>query len=142
MTRKIFVNLPVTDLQRSTAFYQAVGAALHPEFSNDTASCMVFSDEIYTMLLTHDKYREFTAKPIADTQATSAVLIALAADSRDEVDDIFGRALAAGGKEARPASDHGFMVDRAFEDPDGHVWEIFWMDMEAAKAAMSAPAEA
>ena len=92
MAKMIFVNLPVSDLARSTAFYQAIGAAKNPQFSDDTASCMVFSETIHVMLLTHDKYRQFTSKKIADAKATSQVLICLSADSRDAVDDVVGKA--------------------------------------------------
>jgi len=142
MAKMIFVNLPVSDLARSTAFYESVGATRNPQFSDETASCMVFSDTIHAMLLTHDKYRQFTPKPIADAHETSAVLIALSMDSREEVDRIADAAEASGGREARASQDHGFMYDRAFEDPDGHVWEVFHMDMEAAARMMAEPAAA
>src|SRR5271169_6970609 len=97
MAKLIFVNLPVTDLARSTAFYEAIGGTKNPIFSDATTSCIVFSETIHAMLLTHDKYRQFTARPIADAHKTSAVLIATSADSRREVDDIVGRAASAGG---------------------------------------------
>ena len=137
MPKLIFVNLPVADLPRARAFYEAVGARNEPMFTDETAACMVFSETIHVMLLTHDKYRMFTTKRIADAHETSEVLIAITLESRSEVDDITGRALAAGGREARPTEDHGWMYSRAFEDPDGHVWEPVWMDEEAAKAAMA-----
>ena len=139
MTRMIFVNLPVADLQKSTAFYEAIGATRNPQFSDDTASCMVFSDTIHVMLLTHDKYRQFTPKPIANAHETSAVLNALSMDSRADVDRIADAAVSSGGREARASQDHGFMYDRAFEDPDGHVWETFYMDMEAAARMTAEP---
>ena len=137
MPKLIFVNLPVADLPRAMAFYEAVGARNEPMFTDETAACMVFSETIHVMLLTHDKYRQFTSKGIADAHETSEVLIAITLESRSEVDDITSRALAAGGREARPVEDHGWMYSRPFEDPDGHVWEPVWMDMEAAKAAMA-----
>ena len=137
MPKLIFVNLPVADLPRARAFYEAVGARNEPMFTDETAACMVFSETIHVMLLTHDKYRMFTSKRIADAHETSEVLIAITLESRSEVDDIASRALAAGGREPRPAEDHGWMYSRAFEDPDGHVWEPVWMDYEAAKAAMA-----
>ncbi len=137
MPKMIFVNLPVADLPTARAFYEAIGARNEPMFTDETAACMVFSETIHVMLLTHDKYRMFTSKRIADAHETSEVLIAITLDGRAEVDDITGRALAAGGREARPAEDHGWMYSRAFEDPDGHVWEPVWMDYEAAKAAMA-----
>lgn len=137
MPKMIFVNLPVLDLPRARAFYEAVGARNEPMFTDETAACMVFSETIYVMLLTHDKYRQFTTKRIADAHETSEVLIAITLDGRAEVDDIAEKAIAAGGREARPTEDHGWMYSRPFEDPDGHVWEPVWMDMEAASAAMA-----
>jgi predicted lactoylglutathione lyase len=139
----IFVNLPVTDLARSTAFYQAIGAEKNPQFSDDTGSCMVFSEAIYVMLLTHDKYRQFTPKKIADAKATSQVLICLSADSRGAVDDRVGKAQAAGGVlDPGPIDDYDFMYGRSFEDPDGHLWGVMWMDVAAATAAQSSIASA
>jgi predicted lactoylglutathione lyase len=138
MPRMIFVNLPVTDLARSTAFYEAIGGEKNPQFSDDTATCIVLSETIHAMLLTHDKYRQFTAKPIADAHATSEVLICVSAESRESVDDIVSKASGAGGvADPSPTQDHGFMYGRSFEDPDGHHWEVMWMDMAAATAAMS-----
>jgi uncharacterized protein len=138
VAKLIFVNLPVSDLARATAFYQAVGASKNDQFSDETASCMVFSETIYAMLLTHDKFRQFTPKKVADAKTSSEVLICLSADSRDEVDAIVGRAPAAGGRvDPGPKQDHGFMYGRSFEDPDGHIWEVMWMDVAAATAAPS-----
>ena len=143
MAKMIFVNLPVSDLVRSTNFYQAVGGEKNPQFSDDTASCMVFSDTIHVMLMTHDKYRQFTSKKIADAKNTSQVLLSLSADSRDAVDEIVGKAQAAGGApDPSPIDDYGFMYGRSFEDPDGHIWEVMWMDAEAATKAHSASAAA
>ena len=139
MPKMIFVNLPVRDLGRATAFYEAVGAEKNPQFSDGTASCMVFSDTIHVMLLTHDKFRQFTPKEIADARATSEVLICISADSREAVDDMVDRAGSAGGAiDPGPKQDYGFMYGRSFEDPDGHIWEVMWMDVEAAKTAMAA----
>jgi predicted lactoylglutathione lyase len=139
MAKMIFVNLPVSDLARSTAFYQAIGGEKNPQFSDDTASCMVFSESIYVMLLTHDKYRQFTSKKIADAKATSQVLICLSADSREAVDDMVAKAQGAGGgADPGPKQDYGFMYGRSFEDPDGHHWEVMWMDVTAATAATPA----
>jgi predicted lactoylglutathione lyase len=124
----IFVNLPVRDLSKSTAFYQAVGGTMNPQFSDETASCMVFSEAIHVMLLTHDKYRTFSQRPIADAHQTSAALIALTVEDRAMVDDIVGLAAATGGvADPNPKQDHGFMYGRSYEDPDGNVWEIIWM---------------
>ncbi len=138
MAKLIFVNLPVADLSRATAFYEAVGARKDERFCDGTASCMVFSDTIHVMLLTHDKFRQFTPKPIADAKRTSEVLICVSADSRGGVDDVVAKAGAAGGvADPGPKQDHGFMYGRSFEDPDGHIWAVMWMDVEAAMAAMS-----
>ena len=129
MSKLLFVNLPVTDLKRSMAFYEAVGAANNPAFTDDTAACMVFSDTIHAMLLTHDKWRQFTRKRIVDAHADAQVLLCLSADSRDEVSALVDRARAAGGTaDPTPVQDHGFMYGRSFEDPDGHIWEVMWMD--------------
>ena len=143
MTKLIFVNLPVTDLARATAFYQAIGAAKNEQFSDGTGSCMVFSETIHAMLLTHDKFRQFTPKKIADAKTHSEVLICLSADSRDAVDDVVSKAKSAGGAaDPSPKQDYGFMYGRSFEDPDGHIWEVMWMDVEAAAKAQSAVAGA
>lgn len=133
MPKMIFVNLPVTDLKRATAFYEAVGAVRNPQFSDETASCMVFSETIFAMLLTHDKFRQFTPKPIADARTSNQVLFCLSADSRSDVDEIVAMASAAGGvADPGPKDDHSFMYGRSFEDPDGHMWGVNWMDLSAA----------
>ena len=139
MSRLIFVNLPVADLPAAKAFYEAIGATNNPMFTDDTAACMVFTDVIHVMLLTHDKFAQFTPKRIADAKETSEVLICVSADSREAVDEITDKALAAGGREPREKQDFGFMYGRSFEDLDGHIWEPMWMDMAAATAAMSQP---
>lgn len=136
MAKLIFVNLPITQLARSTAFYATLGATKNPKFSDETSTCMVFSETIHAMLLTHEKYRHFTSRPIADARATSSALIALTFDSRDEVNVTIDRAVAAGGQaDPNPIQDHGFMFGRSVQDPDGHAWEIFWMDPSAAVGA-------
>ncbi|MDQ4086935.1 MAG: VOC family protein [Pseudomonadota bacterium] len=137
MSKSIFVNLPVADLPRSQSFYEAIGARNDPRFTDESAACMVFSDIIHVMLLTRDKFHQFTPKRIADAHETSEVLICISADSREAVDDITAKALASGGREPREPQDYGFMYGRSFEDPDGHIWEPMWMDVEAATAAMS-----
>jgi uncharacterized protein len=143
MAKMIFVNLPVSDLARSTAFYQAIDAEKNPQFSDDTASCMVLSETIYVMLLTHAKYSQFTTKKIADAKTTSQLALCLSADSRDEVDDTVAKAQAGGGIiDPGPKQEHGFMYGRSFEDPDGHHWEVVWMDVAAATAAKSGTAAA
>lgn len=137
MSRLIFVNLPVEDLGRATAFYAAIGAVRNPQFSDETAACMVLTETIHVMLLTHPKFAQFTPKKIADAHATSEVLLCISEDSRDGVDAITAKALANGGKETGEAQDFGFMYSRSFEDPDGHIWEPMWMDLEAAAQAMA-----
>lgn len=133
MPKMIFVNLPVTDLRRAIAFYEAIGAVKNPQFSDDTASCMVFSEAIYAMLMTHDKFRQFTSKPIADARTSNQALFCLSADSRNEVDDIVAKAEAAGGvADPSPKEEYSFMYGRSFEDPDGHMWGVNWLDMAAA----------
>lgn len=133
MSRMIFVNLPVTDLARSIAFYEAVGATKNPKFSDDTAACMVFSDTIHAMLLTHEKWATFTDRAIPDAHKSAQVLICVSEDSRAEVDAVLDRAGKAGGlADAFAAQDYGFMYSRAYADPDGHIWEVMWMDPAAA----------
>ena len=139
MSKMIFVNLPVADLAAAKAFYEAIGATNNQQFTDDTAACMVFSDTIHVMLLTHEKFAQFTPKPIADAHRTSEVLICISADSRADVDTITEAALVAGGREPRDRQDYGFMYSRSFEDPDGHIWEPMWMDLEAASENMAAP---
>ena len=132
MSKMIFVNLPVRDLKASTAFYTALGGALNPQFSGEKSSCMMFSDTISVMLLTHEHYRQFTQRPIGDARRESQALLALSADSRDAVNATLAQAAAAGGyADPNPAQDHGFMFGRSVEDPDGNVWEIMWMDPAA-----------
>lgn len=130
MPRMIFVNLPVVDLERSKAFYQALGFRNEPKFTNDAAAMMVLSDTISVMLLTHPFYATFTRKPIADAHAGSQVLLAISCDSPAEVDRITDTADAAGGRaDVGPKQDMGAMMyGRSFEDPDGHHWESMWMD--------------
>lgn len=138
MSKLIFINLPVTDLQRSIAFYESVGGVRNPQFSDDTGSCIVLSETIHVMLLTHDKWRQFTSKPIVDAHESAQVLLCLSADSRPAVDEMVENAAAAGTKvDPTPTQDFGFMYGRSFEDPDGHIWEVMWMDLAAAQSAMA-----
>ena len=133
MSKMIFVNLPVTDLPRSVAFYEAVGATRNPMFSDDTAACMVLSDTIHAMLLTHEKFSSFTDRAIPDAKRTAQMLICVSEDSREAVDAVMDRAAGAGGQaDANAPQDYGFMYSRAYADPDGHIWEVMWMDPEAA----------
>jgi len=129
MSKMIFVNLPVRDLKASTAFYTALGGALNPQFSGEKSSCMMFSETIGVMLLTHKHYRQFTQRPIGDARRESQALLALSVDSREAVNATLAQATTAGGgADPNPSQDHGFMFSRSVEDPDGNVWEIMWMD--------------
>lgn len=133
MSKLIFINLPVTDLDRSKAFYEAVGATNNPGFTDETAACMVLSETIHVMLLTHDKWRQFTDRPIVDARQQAQVLLCVSEESREAVIAKVDKAAAAGGKpDPTPSQDYGFMFGRSFEDPDGHIWEVMWMDPNAA----------
>lgn len=129
MAKQIFINLAVTDLQRSMEFYTALGFVNNPQFSDDTGKCMVWSENIFVMLLTHEKFSNFTLKPIADTKSTIAGLFSLSMESLDEVNTMMESGLKAGGIEPTEIKDYGFMQQRTIEDFDGHSWEIFYMDM-------------
>jgi predicted lactoylglutathione lyase len=143
MAQLIFVNLPVRELERSTAFYEALGARLDPRFSNPEASCMVVSETIHVMLLTHDFFGRFTPKAIPDPRLAAQVLLCLSADSRADVDAQVERARAAGGAvDPTPVQDYGLMYGRSYEDPDGHIWEVMWMDVDAFLAAQNGGADA
>ena len=144
MSKLIFVNLPVADLPAARAFYDAIGFTNNPQFTDETAACMVLSDVIHVMLLTHDKWRTFTPKPIPDARESAQVMLCISEDSRAAVDAITEKALAAGGKETADPDDYGFMYGRNFEDPDGHIWAPMWMDMAAAgqAATQAEPANA
>jgi predicted lactoylglutathione lyase len=128
MSSKIFVNLPVKDLKRSMAFYEALGWKHNPQFTDETAASIVISEEIYVMLLTHEKFSQFTTKKIADPSKSAQMLIALSADSKQDVHRIVDAAVKAGAVEPRPLTDYGFMIYRTFEDLDGHIWEVLYMD--------------
>ena len=144
MPKKIFINLPVTNLDRSVAFYEAIGGRKEPKFSNVQAAMIVLSDTIHVMLLTHDFYTTFSGKPIADAHKSSQVLIAISADGTGEVDATIDKASAAGGvADPGPKQEMGgLMYGRSFEDPDGHHWEVMWMDSSAAEQGASAFEEA
>lgn len=129
MVKQIFINLAVTELQRSLDFYLALGFTHNPQFSDDTGNCMVWSDSIFVMLLNHEKFASFATKPIADTKSAVAGLFSLSVESTEEVDRIMENALKAGGIEPNEMRDYGFMQQRTIEDPDGHTWEIFYMDL-------------
>ena len=129
MAIQIFVNLPISDLAASMAYYKALGFDHNPQFTDETAACIVISDTIYVMVLTHEKFAEFSDLPIPDAKQQRQALYALSRDSREAVDQIAEAGVAAGGKETRERQDYGFMYSRAIADPDGHTWEYMWMDM-------------
>jgi predicted lactoylglutathione lyase len=134
----IFVNLPVADLKRSIAFFEALGFSFDPQFTDETAACLVLGPSHYAMLISQSRFKDFTPYPIVDALRSTEVLVALQLGSRAEVDEVTNKAFAAGGKDFRPAEDHGWMYGRAFQDLDGHIWETFVMDVEATKAATQA----
>lgn len=139
MTKMIFVNMPVRDLKASMAFYERLGFVNEPRFTDDTGAAMQWSDTIVIMILTHEKWKSFTDRPIPDA-GSSEMLLCLNLDSRDEVNAITETAGANGGQaDVNPAQDHGFMFSRSFADPDGHVWEPMWMDPAVASGEVELP---
>ena len=132
--RKIFVNLAVKDLARTKGFFSALGFTFNPKFTDDNAACMILSDDGYVMLLSEPFFKGFTKREICDTSRHTEALLALSCDSKADVDALMKKVIEAGGREAMPAQDHGFMYSNAFYDLDGHHWEIFWMDPKAAEA--------
>ena len=135
MPKMIFINLPVSNLPKAMAFYEAIGAKNNPQFTDETAACMVVSETIHVMLLTHQKWGSFTKKPISDSRKASEVMLALSYDSRVAVNAIVDAAGKAGGTaDVNPPQEHGFMFGRSFEDIDGHIWEAFWMDTSGMPA--------
>jgi uncharacterized protein len=129
MAKQIFINLAVTDLIKSMEFYAAMGFTNNPQFSDDTAKCMVWCENIFVMLLNHEKFKTFATKPIADTKNSLAGLFSLSVNSVEEINTIVDKGLEAGGTEPTAMRDYGFMVQRTLEDFDGHTWEIFFMDI-------------
>jgi len=133
MSQQIFLNLPVKDLAKSMAFFKKLGFTFNPQFTDETAACMVVSDTIFVMLLTHPKFKQFTPKTIVDATQSSEVLIALSTESKAKVDEMVGIAVAAGGRTYAASKDYGFMYQHGFEDLDGHIWELLYMDPSAMK---------
>ncbi|KGO89480.1 VOC family protein [Flavobacterium suncheonense] len=129
MKSQIFINLPVKDLQKAMAFYTAIGFTNNPGFTDETAACMVFSEEIFVMLLTHDRFKSFIAKEMGDTTKTTSVINSLSMESVAKMNETADNALKAGGTEPTEPKDYGFMQQRSFEDLDGNFWEVFYMDM-------------
>lgn len=132
MNKLVFINLPVKDLPRSRTFFESMGYHFNPQFSNEQGACLVISDTIHAMLLTEPFFQTFIKKPISDAKKSTEVLICLSCESKAEVDQLVARAVAAGGTTPNPVQDHGFMYSHGFEDLDGHVWELVYMDPNAA----------
>ena len=137
MSTKIFVNLPVKDLNKSVAFFTQLGYTFDQRFTNENATCMIVADDIFVMLLVEDFFKTFTKNEIADTSKATESIICLSADTRKEVDALVNKATAAGGKTYRDTEDHGFMYSQAYSDLDGHLWEIMCMDVDAFLEAQS-----
>ena len=133
--RKLFVNLSVLDLKRSVDFFTELGFTFNPNFTDETATCMIVSDEAFVMLLVANRFADFTNKQICDTSTHTEALLSISCANRTEVDALVNRAIAAGGKHAMEPQDHGFMYGWSFYDPDGHHWEVFWMDPDATPSA-------
>lgn len=134
MTTKIFVNLPVKDLDKSVAFFTKLGYAFNPQFTDETATCMIVSDDIFVMLLTHEKFRAFTPKPVSDATKATEVLVCLSVETRAKVDEMVQQAVAAGGSTHSQPQDHGFMYGHGFTDLDGHIWELVYLQADAAQS--------
>jgi uncharacterized protein len=134
MATSIFVNLPTRDLDKAKAFHTSLGFTINPQFTDEKAACIVISDTIYAMILKEEFFKTFISnKQITEASNTTEVIVALSADSKQKVDEMADKALAAGGKKLREPEDHGFMYSRSFQDPDGHIWEVLWMDPAAIK---------
>jgi uncharacterized protein len=134
MNRMIFLNLPVRDLAKSRAFFEALGFSFNPQFTGDGAACVIISDTIFVMLLPHEKFLHFAPKGICDTATANEVLITLSCESREAVDTMVRNAVSAGGQAHEEPQDHGFMYDHGFLDPDGHAWGVMWMNTAAMPA--------
>ncbi|OGO32816.1 MAG: extradiol dioxygenase [Chloroflexi bacterium RBG_16_54_18] len=130
---QIFVNLPVKDLQKTKEFFSNLGFAFNQQFTDETAACMIIDEKIFAMLLTREKFQQFIPKAVSDATKVTEVLLALSFDSREKVDEIVSQAVSAGGTTYNQPQDHGFMYQHGFQDLDGHIWEIFWMDPEAVE---------
>lgn len=134
MLRQIFVNLPIKDMARSQNFFRALGLSFNPRFTNDQAACLEIAENIFAMLLVEPFFREFTALPVSDAHKSTEVLVGLSCDSREEVDAFVAKAVAAGARTISAPKDYGFMYQHGFADLDGHLWDVFYMDMSAAPA--------
>jgi predicted lactoylglutathione lyase len=133
VAKQIFVNLPVKDLGKTIEFFKKLGFEFNPQFTDENATCMVVNDNIFVMLLVEKFFKTFTQKEICDTMKNTEVIIALSTESREKVDQMLENVIKAGGKESRKPQDHGWMYGRSFEDLNGHLWEIIYMDEKALK---------
>ena len=133
MAQMIFVNLPVKDLEKSKAFFVHLGYSINPQFTDENAACVVISEHIYAMLLTHPRFKDFTPLEVSDATRSTEVLLCLSCESRGRVDELVARAVAAGGAAHMQPQDHGMMYGHGFTDPDGHIWEVMWMDQTAVQ---------
>jgi len=138
MATQIYVNLPVRNLDRSIEFFTALGYTFNPQFTDKNATCMVVSDSIYVMLLVEPFFKTFTPKPIADARSATEVILAVSCESKGEVDEMVRKAVAAGATTPMPAQDHGFLYQHGYQDLDGHLWELMWMDMSQVPQHVSA----
>lgn len=128
MTRQLFVNLPVKDLAKTVEFFTALGFSFNPDFTDENASCMIVNDDAYVMLLVENYFKTFTSKAVADARSSSEAIMSFSLESREAVDALVRTALTSGGTPSEEAQDYGFMYTHSFQDPDGHLWEVFWMD--------------
>lgn len=134
MATQVFVNLPVSDLNKAVEFFTALGFTFNPDYTDENATCMIINDDAYVMLLVENFFKTFTAKDIVDAKGSTEVIMAFSADSREGVDDMYRKAIEAGGSSSQPAQDYGFMYSRSFQDLDGHLWEVMWMDPAGPQA--------
>jgi uncharacterized protein len=134
MGTKIFINLPVKDLKKTATFFARLGYSFDPQFSDDNGKCLIISDSIYVMLLTEPFFKSFTGKDVPDTSGTSEVILSLTMDSRESVDDFMEKCISEGARDLSKPQEYDFMYTRSFEDPDGHIWEVFYMDMAKVRS--------
>jgi predicted lactoylglutathione lyase len=128
MATQIYVNLPVKNLDKAVEFFTALGFSFNPDFTDENATCMIINDDAYVMLLVEGFFKTFTSKDIVDSAGSTEAIMAFSVDSREGVDDMYRKAIDAGGKESQPVQDYGFMYSHSFQDLDGHLWEVMWMD--------------
>jgi len=133
MKTKIFVNLPIKDLSKSVAFFTKLGFSFNPQFTDENATCMIIGEDMFIMLLVEEFFKSFTKKDVCDTSKNTEAIVALSVESREKVDQMIEKAIEAGGSEPREKQDHGWMYGRSFEDTDGHLWEVFFMEESAIK---------